>query len=144
MTVDGSHIGRLAAAMAVVTLLSAGVASAQTPAPEPTKPGIAESPTITVLKGLMVPQFEVEMRHFVQALGVNCGGCHVPRNFPSEDNPRKAVARRMIEMTKALNAKYFPTYTPAEGETSLGRVTCYTCHQGSTQPAKAPAAPAAR
>ena len=144
MTVRYSRIGGLVAATAVVTLLSAGVASAQTPAPEPTKPGIAESPTITVLKGLMVPQFEVEMRHFVQALGVNCGGCHVPRNFPSEDNPRKAVARQMIEMTKALNAKYFPTYTPAEGETSLGRVTCYTCHQGNTQPAKGPAAPPAR
>ena len=100
-------------------------------APEPTQPGIAESPTITVLKGLMVPQFEVEMRHFVQALGVNCGGCHVPRNFASEDNPRKAIARRMIEMTRDLNAKYFPSYTPAEGESSLGRVTCYTCHQGS-------------
>jgi hypothetical protein len=124
----------LAAALWLPTL-----ASGQTPAPEPTKPGIAESPTITVLKGLMVPQFEVEMRHFVQALGVNCGGCHVPRNFPSEDNPRKAVARRMIEMTKALNAKYFPSYTPAEGETSLGRVTCYTCHQGRTTPLKAAA-----
>ena len=138
-TAGYSRVGWLTAATAVVTLLSAGVVSAQTPTPEPTKPGIAESPTITVLKGLMVPQFEVEMRHFVQALGVNCGGCHVPRNFPSEDNPRKAVARQMIEMTKALNAKYFPNYTPAEGETSLGRVTCYTCHQGSTQPAKGPA-----
>ena len=107
--------------------------------PTPTQPGIAESPTITVLKGLLVPQFEVEMRHFVQALGVNCGGCHVPRNFASEDNPRKAVARRMIEMTRELNAKYFPGYTPAEGESSLGRVTCYTCHQGATQPLRAPA-----
>ena len=91
----------------------------------------------------MVPQFEVEMRHFVQALGVNCGGCHVARNFPSEDNPRKAVARRMIEMTRDLNAKYFPGYTPADGESSLGRVTCYTCHQGAPQPAKGPAAAAA-
>jgi hypothetical protein len=140
MTARSSRMARLARAAAVVTLLSAGHASAQTPAPEPTRPGIAESPTITVLKGLMVPQFEVEMRHFVQALGVNCGGCHVPRNFPSDDNPRKAVARRMIEMTRALNAKYFPDYTPPEGETSLGRVTCYTCHQGGTQPAKAPPA----
>jgi hypothetical protein len=139
----GSLIVRIAAA-ALVTLLGATTVAAQTPAPEPTKPGIAESPTITVLKGLMVPQFEVEMRHFVQALGVNCGGCHVPRNFPSEDNPRKAVARRMIEMTRALNAKYFPDYTPPEGETSLGRVTCSTCHQGSTTPAKGPAAPAPR
>jgi hypothetical protein len=128
------------AAVALVTLLGTVTVPAQTPAPEPTRPGIAESPTITVLKGLMVPQFEVEMRHFVQALGVNCGGCHVPRNFPSDDNPRKAIARRMIEMTRALNAKYFPDYTPADGETSLGRVTCYTCHQGGTQPATAPPA----
>ncbi len=144
MSVGGSPLLVRTAAAALVMLLRAGVGSAQTPAPEPTRPAVAESPTITVLKGLMVPQFEVEMRHFVQALGVNCGGCHVPRNFPSDDNPRKAVARRMIEMTRALNAKYFPAYTPAEGETSLGRVTCYTCHQGSTQPAKGPAAPAAR
>jgi len=124
--------GALAAAAAGAT-----PAGAQTP----TQPGIAESPTITVLTGLLVPQFEVEMRHFVQALGVSCGGCHVPRNFASEDNPRKAIARRMIEMTRDLNAQYFPNFTPADGESSLGRVTCYTCHQGTTQPAKGPAAP---
>jgi len=126
----------LVGALAVVA--AAGSAAAQTP--EPARPGLAESPTITVLKGLMVPQFEVEMRHFVEALGVNCGGCHVPRNFPSEDNPRKAVARRMIEMTRALNQKYFPGYVPADGESSLGKITCYTCHQGATQPLKGPAA----
>ena len=132
--------GRVGAVAALASWLAvAGPAVAQTPA----QPGIAESPTITVLKGLLVPQFEVEMRHFVQALGVNCGGCHVPRDFPSEDNPRKAVARRMIEMTRELNARYFSGYTPAEGESSLGRVTCYTCHQGSTQPLKGPAPPAA-
>lgn len=132
-------------AVVVAGALAAAVAGA-TPAgaQEPTQPGIAESPTITVLKGLMVPQFEVEMRHFVQALGVNCGGCHVPRNFASEDHPRKAIARRMIEMTRDLNAQYFPNFTPADGESSLGRVTCYTCHQGTTQPAKAPGAPPAR
>ncbi len=138
--VHGVVIG-LGAALLVVGL--AGPAAAQ--APEPAKPGLAESPTITVLKGLMVPQFEVEMRHFVEALGVNCGGCHVPRNFPAEDNPRKAIARRMIEMTRALNQQYFPTYVPADGESSLGKITCYTCHQGATQPLKAaPAAPAPR
>lgn len=125
---------------AAVVLVCAGAlgdaAAAQTP--EPTMPGIAESPTITVLKGLMVPQFEIEMRHFVQALGENCGGCHVRGNFASEDNPRKATARKMIEMTRSLNQRFFPGFTPAEGETSLGRVTCYTCHQGSAQPRAAP------
>ena len=125
-------------AMAVVAmLLAAAPASAQaSPPPQPT---VAEGPNITVLKGLLVPQFEVEMRHFVEALGVNCGGCHLPRNFVSEDHPRKAVARRMIEMTRQLNATYFPDFVPAEGQSTLGRVTCYTCHQGETQPARAPA-----
>ena len=100
-----------------VALAAARADTAAAQAPEPTKPGIAESPTITVLKGLMVPQFEIEMRHFVQALGMNCGGCHVRGNFASEDNPRKAVSRRMIEMTRSLNARFFPDYMPAEGET---------------------------
>ena len=129
---------RVAAAMALAAAL-ADSASAQ--APEPTKPGIAESPTITVLTGLMVPQFEIEMRHFVQALGMNCGGCHVRGNFASEENPRKAISRKMIEMTRSLNARFFPDFTPAEGETSLGRVTCYTCHQGAAQPLASPPPP---
>lgn len=107
----------------------------------PMQPGPAEGPRITVLTGLSVPQFETEMRHFVQALGVNCGGCHARGNFASEDNPRKAVARRMIEMTKALNKQAFAAYVPAEGESSLGRVTCFTCHQGGLAPKMAPPAP---
>jgi len=66
-----------------------------------------------------------------QALGVNCGGCHAGRgNFASDENPRKLVARQMIELTKAINKQFFPNYTPAEGESRTGRVTCFTCHQG--------------
>lgn len=127
----------VAGAALVLGLASAASAQGQ----EPLKPGLAEGPNITALKGLLVPQFEVEMRHFVQAIGVNCGGCHVPRNFASEDNPRKATARRMIEMTRSLNQRFFPDYTPAEGDSSLGRVTCYTCHQGSATPKSSAAAP---
>jgi hypothetical protein len=126
-----------ASGVAVLTAL-VSPAAAQTP---PLQPAIAEGPAITVLTGLTVPQFEIEMRHFVQALGVSCGGCHTRGNFASEDNPRKAAARRMIAMTKALNRKAFGAYVPADGESSLGRVTCYTCHQGETTPRSAPAPP---
>ena len=101
-------------ALAVVAMLLAA-APAWAQASPPPQPTVAESPTITVLKGLLVPQFEVEMRHFVQALGVNCGGCHVPRNFASEDNPRKATARRMIEMTRQLNCNVLPRLHPGRG-----------------------------
>lgn len=126
-----------AAAIAVAALPAIAVAQA----PAPMQPAIAESATITVLKGLTVPQFENEMRHFVQGVGLGCGGCHTRGNFASEDNPRKAVARRMIEMTQALNRKYYAAWIPAEGESTLGRLTCYTCHQGETTPKSSPPAP---
>lgn len=137
-------LGRLfgsAAAAAVLALALTGEALAQAPATPPPQPGIAEGKNITALTGLSVPQFETEMRHFVQALGMNCGGCHTRGNFASEDNPRKAKARRMIEMTKRLNQRFFASYTPAEGESSLGRVTCFTCHQGEAAPKSAAPAP---
>ena len=112
-------------------LISAIAVSAQSPA-EINK---VESPTVKVLTGLSVRQFEQEMQGFVEALGVSCGGCHLPKgNFASDENPRKVKARQMIEMTKALNAQYFPDHKAAEGESTLGQVTCYTCHQGDLKP----------
>ena len=82
---------------------------------EAAKPGMAESATITVLKGLTVPEFEQEMQMFVQALGVNCAFCHVRNNFPADTNEKKVAARQMIEMTKQINSQYFPDYLPPEG-----------------------------
>jgi Photosynthetic reaction centre cytochrome C subunit len=112
------------------------VVTAQDPA-HPTV-GIVDVPTVTVLKGLTVPQFEAEMQLMNTALGVACGHCHAARNnFASEENPRKAVARRMLEMTRAINQQFFPTYQPGPEESRLGKVTCFTCHQGSEKP-KAP------
>ena len=119
----------------LLVALLGSVAAAQ--APE--KPNMVESPTVKVLTGLTVPQFEQEMQHFVQAIGVGCGGCHVGRgNFASDEHPRKLKARQMIEMTKALNKQFFGSYTPADGESVLGRVTCFTCHQGDMKPKTAP------
>ena len=115
-------------------LLAVTAVAAQEPPP---RPSIAESPGIKVLRGLTVPEFENEMRHFVEALGVNCNYCHVRGNFASEQNAHKITARRMIEMTRTINQQFFADFTPAEGESRLGRVTCLTCHQGSEKP-KAP------
>lgn len=124
---------RLLSLALVVITPAAGLAQ------PPAVPNKVETPTVTVLTGLTVPQFEQEMQGFVQALGVSCGGCHMPKgNFASDDNPRKAQARQMIAMTKALNAQFFPGHKAAEGESTLGRVTCYTCHQGDLKPKTAP------
>ena len=100
----------------------------------PPKPGMAESPGIKVLKGLTVPEFEQEMQMMVQALGVNCGFCHVRNNFAAENNDQKQTARRMVEMVKLINTQFFPDYIPLEGASKLGKVTCMTCHQGEQKP----------
>jgi len=95
---------------------------------------IVDTPSVTILKGLTAPQFEAEMQQMNVALGVACGFCHVRGNFASDDNPRKAAARRMLEMTQTINRRFFPDYRPGAEESSLGRVTCYTCHQGEQKP----------
>ena len=112
--------------------MTGAVASAQPPA----VPAMVDTPTVTVLTGLTVPEFEAEMQLMTQALGLSCGSCHARGNFASDANPRKIVARRMIEMTKTLNTQFFPRYKPADVESRLGRVTCFTCHQGDTIPKK--------
>jgi hypothetical protein len=44
----------------------------------------------------------------------------------------------MTETTKALTTQFFPIHTRVEGESVLGRVTCFTCHQGELKPKSAP------
>jgi hypothetical protein len=119
--------GLLAFSLAILAI--SGPALAQAPAPE-----VVVSPNVKVLTGLYAQQFQEEMNLIVQGLGVTCNTCHVPRNFASEDKPIKQKARQMLEMTRALNKQYFPDYKPKEGESVLGRVTCYTCHKGEQLP----------
>ena len=102
---------------------------AQTPVPT-----VVDSPAVKVLTGLLAPQFQEEMNLITQALGVNCNTCHVRGNFASEEKPLKQTARRMLELTRMINKEFFPDHKPKDGESVLGRVTCYTCHQGEQTP----------
>jgi len=119
----------VAAVFLVVSLGLASSASAQAPTPT-----MVDSPAVKVLTGLLAPQFQEEMNFITQALGVTCGTCHARGNFASDEKPEKLTARRMLEMTKAINKQFFPDHTPKAGESVLGRVTCYTCHQGERTP----------
>ncbi len=116
-----------------IFLSLASPAGSQTPVP-----ALVESQNIKILKGLTAPVFEEEMRLMVQGLGVNCGFCHTRNNFASEDNPNKLTARKMLEMVRAINQQIFPDYKPADGESVLGKVTCYACHKGEQKPKLAP------
>jgi hypothetical protein len=119
-----------------IALVSTVAVGAQTPSP-----AMVDTPTVKVLTGLTVPEFEAEMQLMNVALGVSCGHCHARGNFASETNPRKASARRMLELTKAINQQFFADYKPVApiGEESrMGKVTCFTCHQGSERPKSTP------
>lgn len=73
------------------------------------------------------------MGSFTSGLGVRCDFCHVQGDFASDENPKKEMARHMIQLAMDINAK-FP-----DGKE---HVTCYTCHRGAQAPLTA--APAAQ
>jgi Photosynthetic reaction centre cytochrome C subunit len=77
------------------------------------------------LKVLNEDQVRPTMGAMQGALGQRCNFCHVQGDNASDENPKKLVARKMIEMVNEINAK-FP-----DGKV---HVTCYTCHRGKTTP----------
>jgi hypothetical protein len=101
---------------------------AQDKAPE--KKGPMPDPTnLKVLKVTTRAEVVQIMRTFTAGLGVQCNFCHVQGNFASDENPKKEIARHMLEMSHDINSK-FP-----DGKM---HVTCYTCHRGETEPKTAP------
>ncbi|MBY0519999.1 MAG: photosynthetic reaction center cytochrome c subunit [Sphingomonas sp.] len=58
---------------------------------------------------------------------VGCNYCHNPNNMASDEKYTKVVARRMIQMTLAINSQWSP-HVKQTG------VTCYTCHRGNAVP----------
>jgi hypothetical protein len=104
-------------------------AQSQQSAPSPEKSAEQVYRNVQVFKGLPATQLYTAMNFISAALGVNCAHCHVPNQFEKDDKAAKQTARRMIEMTQALNRTSF-------GETQA--VTCYTCHRGQAQPVSIP------
>jgi photosynthetic reaction center cytochrome c subunit len=106
----------------------------------------AKRPNLRVLQALPESQLFPLMNLLADSLGVRCDYCHVqatpdlaktPSNvggwmWDSDDKPPKRRAREMMRMVIDLNAAGF------KGES---RVTCYTCHRGSTRPARTPPLP---
>ena len=73
------------------------------------------------LKILKPDQVMPMMRSFTVALGKRCDYCHIQGDFASDENPKKVVARSMIEMVQHINTVNF-----TDGKE---HVTCYTCHR---------------
>lgn len=97
------------------------------------KGGKAKAAPPQNLKVLTAQGFRPMMDVFVASLGLadkgGCTYCHVEGEMASDQKEPKRVARDMLVMVRDLNAKHFG------GEQ---KVTCYTCHRGSTTPQAQP------
>lgn len=114
----------------LVTALLVMLPLAAQDAPKGGKKGPPPPPTnLKVLKTTDGAQVRQIMRAFTAGLGVQCNFCHIQGNFASDENPKKEIARHMIEMSEQINS-HFP-----DGKM---HVTCYTCHRGETEPKTAP------
>ena len=86
-------------------------------------------------------QLLANMRLFSQSLGVRCTHCHVGAegqplstfDFASDAKQTKQTARKMLLMVRRINREDF-------GVTDFKdvKVTCFTCHRGSTKPVAMP------
>jgi len=82
------------------------------------------------------------MKFFSQSLGVRCTYCHVGEegkplstfDFASDAKDHKTIARGMIRLADHINQDQLPKIL-VDPE---AKVSCYTCHRGSTKPLTAP------
>jgi hypothetical protein len=70
----------------------------------------------------------LQMGVFTASLGVGCSFCHDPENWGSDENPRKAVGRRMRGMVGGINKHFAGVKNPQIG--------CIACHQGKPKPGR--------
>jgi len=133
---------KLALAAGCAAFLAA-VATAQAPAPPAAGPMSPPYKNLQVLpKDISREQLVGNMKFFAQSLGVRCTHCHVGAegqplstfDFASDAKAKKLTARAMLQMAHKLNKDEF------DGEM---KVTCFTCHRGSTKPLTEPPPPPA-
>jgi len=86
---------------------------------------------VKVLNDLSAERFNHLMASITQWVAPpeqGCTYCHNPENMASDEKYTKIVARRMLQMTRAINGRW-TSHVQQTG------VTCWTCHRGNTIPA---------
>jgi len=130
----------LAAAAATLGVSMAIAQTSPPPAERPAQPPFANPPykNLKVFpKDIPRAQLISNMKGFAQALGVRCTYCHVGEegkplstfDFASDAKAHKVRAREMLVMAHRINQQDF------DGQM---KVTCFTCHRGSTDAPTAP------
>ena len=123
-------------------LFALSVAAAQTPPPAQPPFAIPPYKNLKVLPATITrEQLLSNMKFFSQSLGVRCTFCHVGDaeqplstfDFASDAKREKQTARKMLAMVHRINSEDFGVT-----DFSKVKVTCFTCHRGSTKPLTVP------
>jgi hypothetical protein len=137
----------LVALIASAAMFGLSVAVAQTsqpPVSPPTQPDFASPPfkNLQVFpKDITRSQLLSNMKFFAQSLGVRCSFCHTgiegqplsTYDFASDAKQEKRTARKMLAMAHRINLEDL-----AVTDFAKIKVTCFTCHRGSTHPLTEP------
>ena len=134
---------RLPTALLIASTGLFGLSVAAAP-PPPVQPPFAIPPykNLKVLPATITrEQLLSNMKFFSQSLGVRCTFCHVGEaeqplstfDFASDAKREKQTARKMLAMVHRINSEDFGVT-----DFSKVKVTCFTCHRGSTKPLTAP------
>ena len=105
-------------------------ASAYPLPPDGGGPASASYQNLKVLGGVSKDRFDHLMANISQWVAPpeqGCNYCHNPNNMASDEKYTKVAARRMIQMTMAINSRW-SSHVKTTG------VTCYTCHRGNAVP----------
>lgn len=123
--------------------VAATAAAEEVPDPPYTPPGTegeragAVYQNLQVLGDVSVDQFNYTMAALTEWVSPaeGCNYCHNPADMASDEVYTKVVARRMIQMNRALNANW-------SNHVGTTGVTCWTCHRGEPVPEEKWAMPA--
>src|SRR5947207_194620 len=105
--------------------------AATNPKPTNSKPKAAAETykNVQVLKDVPADDLIPAMQFITASLGVECDFCHVRDAFDKDDKKAKQTARKMMQMMFAINQQNF---------NGQGKVSCYSCHRGSSVPVSIP------
>jgi cytochrome c peroxidase len=130
---------KLALAAGCAVFLAAVAGAQPTTAPPAAPAGFKNLQVLP--KDISKEQLFPIMKGFAQGLGVRCTHCHVGEegrplstfDFASDAKEEKLIARKMLVMVHRINEQDFGVKDFKDV-----KVTCFTCHRGSTEPLTAP------
>ena len=73
-----------------------------------------------------------QMQGIAQSLGVTCNYCHSAPRGSGEPEPKKAIARAMMDMTDDINARLRAATGKSAGQVT--EIQCSYCHRGVSIP----------